>query len=396
MKLNTIATICLSTLFLIACKESEDYRDVIFMSGVENSASRLFTVSPDAPVSEIAFNISSSYKLTQNMVVDLKEDLSLIDSYNKQFEKNFQPLPAGCYTISKPEADPEEKDKDVLGLEKNQVLIKSGSNVSTPMKLSVNDLSKFEEGITYILPISIAGNNSGVDILTPSSTIYFLVNQTIITQAALLTQNFLKVDFSEKKDAALTALPAVTYETKIYVNNFQSSSPYISSVMGLEENFLLRFGDTSIKPNQLQVAKPGIASKTQFSEKTWYHIAAVFEGGNVKLYVNGELESSGSIAGVKTLDLTKVYSDPMFMIGRSANKRGIDGAVSEMRVWRKALSPADMINNMCYVDPTTPGLVAYWRFNGAADNVVTDVTGNGYDAVAARKLEFMKDVRCPE
>lgn len=51
---------------------------------------------------------------------------------------------------------------------------------------------------------------------------------------------------------------------------------------------------------------------------------------------------------------------------------------------------------MCYVDPTTPGLVAYWRFNGADDKKVTDLTGNGYDAMAAYTLKFMDHVRCPE
>lgn len=380
----------------MGCKDNEDYRDVIYMSGVENSVSRLFTVDPELAASEIAFNVSSSDKMAKNMIVDLKADLSLIDSYNNRFMKNYKPLPEGSYKLSRPGIDANDTNKEGLSLNSNQVLIKSGSSVSTPMKLSISDLSKFEEGVTYVLPVSIVSNNLGMSILRPSATIYFVINQTIVTKAAVLTSNYLQVDFSKNKDISLTALPAVTYETRIYVNKFQSYNPYISSVMGLEENFLLRFGDTSIKPNQLQIAKPGIASKTEFSTEKWFHIAAVFEGGNVRMYVNGELESSGNIAGVTALDLTHVYGDPMFMIGRSAKGRGIDGAVSEMRVWKKALSPADLINNMCYVDPTTPGLVAYWRFNGADDKKVTDLTGNGYDAMAAYTLKFMDHVRCPE
>ncbi|SBV99718.1 conserved hypothetical protein [uncultured Dysgonomonas sp.] len=396
MKLNNIIILSLCAIILMGCKDNEDYRDVIYMSGVENSVSRLFTVDPELAASEIAFNVSSSDKMAKNMIVDLKADLSLIDSYNNRFMKNYKPLPEGSYKLSRPGIDANDTNKEGLSLNSNQVLIKSGSSVSTPMKLSISDLSKFEEGVTYVLPVSIVSNNLGMSILRPSATIYFVINQTIVTKAAVLTSNYLQVDFSKNKDISLTALPAVTYETRIYVNKFQSYNPYISSVMGLEENFLLRFGDTSIKPNQLQIAKPGIASKTEFSTEKWFHIAAVFEGGNVRMYVNGELESSGNIAGVTALDLTHVYGDPMFMIGRSAKGRGIDGAVSEMRVWKKALSPADLINNMCYVDPTTPGLVAYWRFNGADDKKVTDLTGNGYDAMAAYTLKFMDHVRCPE
>lgn len=396
MKLNNIIILSLCAIILMGCKDNEDYRDVIYMSGVENSVSRLFTVDPELAASEIAFNVSSSDKMAKDMIVDLKADLSLIDSYNNRFMKNYKPLPEGSYKLSRPGIDANDTNKEGLNLNSNQVLIKSGSSVSTPMKLSISDLSKFEEGVTYVLPVSIVSNNLGMSILRPSATIYFVINQTIVTKAAVLTSNYLQVDFSKNKDVSLTALPAVTYETRIYVNKFQSYNPYISSVMGLEENFLLRFGDTSIKPNQLQIAKPGIASKTEFSTEKWFHIAAVFEGGNVRMYVNGELESSGNIAGVTALDLTHVYGDPMFMIGRSAKGRGIDGAVSEMRVWKKALSPADLINNMCYVDPTTPGLVAYWRFNGADDKKVTDLTGNGYDAMAAYTLKFMDHVRCPE
>ena len=396
MKLNNIIILSLCAIILMGCIDNEDYRDVIYMSGVENSVSRLFTVDPELAASEIAFNVSSSDKMAKDMIVDLKADLSLIDSYNNRFMKNYKPLPEGSYKLSRPAIDANDTNKEALNLNSNQVLIKSGSSVSTPMKLSISDLSKFEEGVTYVLPVSIVSNNLGMSILRPSATIYFVINQTIVTKAAVLTSNYLQVDFSKNKDVSLTALPAVTYETRIYVNKFQSYNPYISSVMGLEENFLLRFGDTSIKPNQLQIAKPGIASKTEFSTEKWFHIAAVFEGGNVRMYVNGELESSGNIAGVTALDLTHVYGDPMFMIGRSAKGRGIDGAVSEMRVWKKALSPADLINNMCYVDPTTPGLVAYWRFNGADDKKVTDLTGNGYDAMAAYTLKFMDHVRCPE
>lgn len=396
MKLKNLMIVSLCTLFLFACKESEDYRDVIYMTGAQNTVTRLFTVDPDQSVSETALTVTSSDKLASSMVIDIKEDTSLVDSYNQKFEKNYKLLPAGSYTISKPTPAPDEDDKEILALKDNQVLIKAGSNVSTQMKLSIIDLSRFEEGITYVLPVSVVNNNQGMSILTPSSTVYFVINMTIITQATVLTGNYLQVDFSKNQDASLTALPAVTYETRVFVNKFQDRNPFISSVMGLEENFLLRFGDTGIQNNQLQIAKPGLASKSEFSTGTWHHIAAVFEGGNVRLYKDGELESSGVHTEATSIDLTKVYGDPMFMIGRSANGRGLDGAVSEMRVWKKALSPAELKNNMCFVDPTTPGLVAYWKFNGAEGRVVRDETGNGYDANAATDIKFMDHVRCPE
>ena len=64
-------------------------------------------------------------------------------------------------------------------------------------------------------------------------------------------------------------------------------------------------------------------------------------------------------------------------------------------------SAADLKNNVCWVDPLTDGLVAYWRFNESTpDNnkVITDLTGNGYSATYAGRgtLNFVQGVRCPD
>ncbi|MBF1538632.1 MAG: hypothetical protein HXO01_04895, partial [Prevotella salivae] len=62
-------------------------------------------------------------------------------------------------------------------------------------------------------------------------------------------------------------------------------------------------------------------------------------------------------------------------------------------------------NNVCWVDPTSKDLVAYWRFNEAQQQgnhwVVTDLTGNGYNAYYFSWGDngvpsFVDGVRCPE
>src|SRR3712207_9415665 len=75
--------------------------------------------------------------------------------------------------------------------------------------------------------------------------------------------------------------------------------------------------------------------------------------------------------------------DDTFAIGRSVgHQRFFDGLVSECRVWNIARTQSQLQNGVCYVDPTTPGLVAYWRFNGQLqdDGTVLDETGHGYNA----------------
>ena len=74
--------------------------------------------------------------------------------------------------------------------------------------------------------------------------------------------------------------------------------------MGCEENFLLRFGDVSCDPDQLQLAggKTGAPSwdkpdkgtahpttfPTHFPTKKWCHFACVYDGSQITMYLDGE------------------------------------------------------------------------------------------------------------
>ena len=42
--------------------------------------------------------------------------------------------------------------------------------------------------------------------------------------------------------------------------------------------------------------------------------------------------------------------------------------------------------NMYSVEPTTPGLCAYWKFNEGEGDKAIDQTGNGNDAIAHSKV----------
>ena len=138
----------------------------------------------------------------------------------------------------------------------------------------------------------------------------------------------------------------------------------------------------------------------------WVHLACVYDGSQGKkfIYVNGELQ--GELPDTRgTVDLTYAYgqdANAAFYIGQSAaDDRYMNGYVSEARVWAVARSAADLKNNVCWVDPLTDGLVAYWRFNEPAEDnakVVTDLTGNGYNATFAGwgNLRFVEGVRCPD
>ena len=86
-----------------------------------------------------------------------------------------------------------------------------------------------------------------------------------------------------------------------------------------------------------------------------------------------------------------------FHIGRSETGRYFNAYVSEARVWRRALSQVELKNNLCYVDPTSEGLIAYWRLDTSDDGrTVKDLSGNGYDAVSSKgSITWVENIKCP-
>jgi hypothetical protein len=290
-----------------------------------------------------------------------------------------------------------------FNLSDTQLTIDAESLRSPSVKVIITDDSGFEEGSNYLIPVTIKQVKGGVEAHEALKTLYFAVIKTIVTQACNLRGSYdFRVDFSKYNDLSLTALSGCTMETRFYCTATMASSPYISTIMGLEENWLIRMGDArNIPDNAIQTAGKGsnVTAPNAIPLGEWHHVAAVFENAILKLYVDGNLEGQTTRPSA-TIDLTDVYGDPCFSIGISANAtaRRWNGYVSETRIWTKALTRAEIANNMCYVSPDTPGLLAYWRFDQSTttENVIIstgtnagtwpcdailDQTGHGYNAI---------------
>lgn len=370
--------------FLVAfagCKSEPEYHDVFYFSGTEdNPATTLYVES----TAEMGVSISSSGVVDNDVHITFGVDNARVEYYNNLYGTNYRPLPEANFS-----------------LDTKTLAIKSGQNISNPAKISILSLDGLEEGVTYCVPLSITAVDNGGKVLEASRTRYIVIGQIIKTRAAKMSPNYWTVDFSG--DASLRAVPQVTYEARIYVNKYnpKSSEVGIATVMGMEENFILRFGDSEINPDQLQIAKESykVASASGLPVQTWHHVAAVFDGTQYLLYWNGKLQGATPVP-YATLDfMYPGHENNRFKIGASTqgNSRRLDALISEVRVWRKALTPNELLNNVCYVDPTTDGLVAYWRFNGTDNNGnIPDLTGHGFDAKPRSAVSYSEDIKCPE
>jgi hypothetical protein len=77
---------------------------------------------------------------------------------------------------------------------------------------------------------------------------------------------------------------------------------------------------------------------------TWIHVAAVYDGSEQKLYINGELDISAKKSGTITMN------NDYLAIGWVDNNRYFDGLIDEVKIWSRALSE-DELKGLLPVDP---------------------------------------------
>ncbi|MGD1844976.1 MAG: LamG-like jellyroll fold domain-containing protein [Salibacteraceae bacterium] len=179
----------------------------------------------------------------------------------------------------------------------------------------------------------------------------------------------------------------VSMMTWIKVDAFKTGFPFISSVMGTEQpgnSAFIRLGDASLAASRLQfvltisstqVKLDGI---TNLQTNRWYHIAATYDGSQMRLYIDGMLDASMAMSGTIT-------SNDLFEIGRNfENTRILDGSMDEMSVWTTAVSQSTIREWMCKrtnsSHPDFANLLAYWRFDEGSGTSSADLSANTNNA----------------
>ncbi|MCT2563246.1 endo-beta-N-acetylglucosaminidase H [Chryseobacterium herbae] len=193
---------------------------------------------------------------------------------------------------------------------------------------------------------------------------------------------------------------AVTFEGWVKVNAFKPNFPYISSVMGIEvgdsNSAMLRFGDGNLANNKLQFilsfgsSQIKLNSVSTFNTNTWYHIAATYDGSAMKIYVNGVLDASVPASGNFTAN------GILYLARNYENGRTLNGFLDEFRVWKKALTPTELLANNCSVPANSPNLEANWRMNEGSGNGALDATANTHFAtlIGMSNTNWRTDVAC--
>ena len=115
-----------------------------------------------------------------------------------------------------------------------------------------------------------------------------------------------------------------------------------------------------------------------FLDDQWHFAVGVWDGTDVKIYVDGQLEVTSS--GTVNPNYANVNTNKPFIGSQDPTWENFDGLIDEISVWDVALS-ASQIQSF-YTDPISgseSGLVGHWDFDEGSGSTVNDVTGNGYN-----------------
>lgn len=112
-----------------------------------------------------------------------------------------------------------------------------------------------------------------------------------------------------------------------------------------------------------------------FSDGEFHHLAASYNNGTVKLYVDGDLAHTAT-------GIEKLVTQGNAVIGATSGDSQANfwnGLIAEMRVWDSALSDDAIKNDYLPDIDDQSGLIGYWTFDGSSTSY-TDQSGSGHTA----------------
>lgn len=328
-------------------------------------ASKVQSVLIDGIATEGTASVTASVAkpLDHDIEVTFAADMQKVTAYEEIYSEKAVPLPQANYNIPDPVA-----------------MILAGAVSSDPVSVSITGLDQLDRNLVYVLPVSIV--SAPIDVISSQQTSFIVIRgAALINVVANINENFGKLS-SPGNATELGDISQLTAEALIYVDEF---GKLISTVMGIEGQFLLRIGDAGLPDNQLQLAtSSGNVTDAAWQLETgkWTALAVTFdsENGEVNVYFNGKKKGN-----TKTTRYSRAvdWNTSDFYIGKSYDdNRYLDGCISETRVWNRILSEDELNapNHAYTVSPESDGLVAYWKFNEGSGLTIHDYS-NGYDLI---------------
>ena len=282
-----------------------------------------------------------------------------VAEYNKMYNANAVMLPQEFYSF------------DV-----SKVTIPAGALTSTEAQITFDNLNTLDASVLHVLPVTVV--SSDFNLLQGRTTAYYIFRgAALINVVGNMTGTCLRF-VDPGRAGNLSNLRQFTVEGLLRPGDFANT---LHTFIGIEGEFLLRFGDAGLAPNQLQLAtRYGNTTngdwKIDRNKWTFVTVTINVDTREMNVYFNGlKKGSTASIGYGYSVDWSVRSDDRACFIGYSWDiDRDFQGDMSEVRIWNRILEPADINekNHFYYVEPDAEGLVAYWKFNEGEGNIVHD------------------------
>ena len=176
---------------------------------------------------------------------------------------------------------------------------------------------------------------------------------------------------------ALNPTTAITVEAWInassWRNNIADGSIIAKDVDAPNRGYVLRCGNNG--SIEFMISDNGswkaASSPSVMLTNRWYHIAGVYDGSNVLLYINGELIARTPASSFSPSPTPLFFGDDPTWSGRTFN-----GTLDEIRIWNIARTQPQIQSNMSVsLTGTEPGLAAYYKMDeGLGNATILDAT----------------------
>ena len=224
------------------------------------------------------------------------------------------------------------------------------------------------DGNTATVTVKVVSNSKSLDF--DGDDLVYMSGSTGVFTSAMTVQAWAKAD-------ALQSNKYIVSKGKNTDNTFRAyglKAPYTSSEVDNNGNSGKWLGEMNVGGTEYY-----ISSSTDAVLNEWAHLLMTYDGSNIKLYVNGQLEgtqsASGNIGGNNS-------SGVRFAVGSleiNDSRYRFDGTIDEVAIWNDALSLSDI--NTLYnggkgtnaYDVRTSDLSGYWNFDGNTN----DLSSNG-------------------
>lgn len=340
----------------------------------ENKELRLEVLDQEVMTYDFRARLSSIISEETNITYSFADE-SVVEEYNKRNGTNYEAFSTSDAILSN-----------------GATSIPGGTLYAESTLLQLSNLGIIEEGKSYLLPIRI--QSSTTPIIQGADIVYFILSKPIrIMKAWSLNSNYIRIPILPSN-----VFKSVTYEALIYIDKFGDNN----TIMGNEGILILRIGDLALPGRAydlIQIAGNKQYHSTQkFSAKKWYHVAFTYDQptGKTAIFINGNK------AAESTWD-TPSFNLSNFFVGKVAGfmwgERPFFGCMSEVRLWNASRTEEQIKQNMLGVDPTSEGLVAYYKLNEKDQYqeegkwYIKDISGNDMHGLAnggGSKLNFVE------